>query len=492
MPLILTLSPKARAATPGRRLACAAAALVLTAGCAVGPDYHRPAAIAPAAYKEVEGWKPAAPNDAADRGAWWAVLGDPVLNDLEAQVDVANQSLLQSKANYEAARQIARSDRAGLFPDLSAAGSAERSRAADLTSPTGTTHPVNNFSASLQAAWEPDLWGKVRRQTEADVSTAQADAALVASARLSLQSSLAQDYITLRVLDANVRLLQNSIDDYRHSLSITKNKYTVGVAARSDVIEAETQVDSTRAQQIAVGVQRAQMEHAIAVLIGRAPGDFSIAVQPTLNLALVQPPPQLPSALLERRPDVAAAERDVAAANAKIGVATAAYYPDLSLSAQGGFEGNPLHRLFTAPTEFWSLGSQLTDTLFDWGQRHDLVLEARATYDGSVANYRQVVLTAFQQVEDSLASLGLLAQEADVEDSAVKEATQAAQIALNEYNAGTVDYTTVVTAQVTELANRETALSILETRLNSGVTLMTALGGGWNAADLPNSKRVLH
>jgi NodT family efflux transporter outer membrane factor (OMF) lipoprotein len=486
-------SPSAPSSSPrmsrsGPRLICAAAALVF-AGCAVGPNYHRPAAAAPAAYKEVEGWKPAAPNDAADRGAWWTVLGDPILNDLEAQVDVSNQTLLQDKANYQAARQIARSDQAGLFPTLGAAGSANKTKSPPLT---GSSKPATTFSASLQAAWEPDLWGRVRRQTEADVSSAQAEAALVASARLSLQASLAQDYITLRVLDANVRLLQNSIDDYQHSLSITKNKYTVGVAARSDVIEAETQVDSTRAQLISVGVQRAQMEHAIAVLIGRAPGDFTVPVQPALTLAVAQVPAQLPSTLLERRPDVAESEREVAAANARIGVATAAYFPDLSLSAQGGFQGYPLHRLFTMPTEFWSLGSQLTETLFDAGQRHDLVREARANYDASVAGYRQTVLSAFEQVEDSLASLGILAQEADVEASAVAEATQAAQIAVNEYNAGTVDYTTVVTAQVTELNNRETQLGILETRLTSSVTLMTSLGGGWSADELPDAHAVLH
>jgi len=492
MPLILTKSRPGRTFAGVLRLAGSTTALLLIAGCAVGPNYQRPTAAAPAAFKEVEGWKPAAPNDGADRGPWWTFLGDPVLNDLEARVDVSNQSLLQDKANYEAARQIARSDQASLFPTLGALGSADKSKSAPLLSPTGRSQPVTTYSASLQAAWEPDLWGKVRRQTEADVSTAQADAALVASARLSLQSSLAQDYIILRVLDANVRLLQNSIDNYQHSLAITKNKYAVGVAARSDVIQAETQVDSTRAQLIALGVQHAQMEHAIAVLIGQAPGDFDVAAQPSLTLAPAEVPAQLPSTLLERRPDIAEAERQVAAANARIGVATAAYYPNLSLSAQGGFEGNPLHRLFTAPTEFWSLGSQLSDTLFDAGLRRDLVREARANYDASVANYRQTVLSAFQQVEDSLASLGILAREAEVESAAVAEATQGAQIALNEYNAGTVDYTTVVTAQVTALNNQETALSILQTRLVSSVTLMAALGGGWSAHDLPDPHAVLH
>jgi NodT family efflux transporter outer membrane factor (OMF) lipoprotein len=470
----------------------AGAATLLAAGCAVGPNYKRPAAPVPVAFKEAAGWKEAAPNDAADRGAWWTALGDPVLTQLEGQVEVSNQSLLAAEANYQAARQIARADRATFFPTLGAVGAANKSKSPTFNSSAPSARGNTTFSASLQAAWEPDLWGRVRRQTEADVANAQATAAEVASARLSLQSTLAQDYIILRVLDAKVRLLENALSNYQHAFSITKNKYTVGVAARSDVIEAQTQLDSTNAQRIDVGVQRAQLEHAIAVLTGRPPGEFALAAQPDLALQLIDVPAQLPSRLLERRPDVAQAERDVAAANARIGVQTAAYYPDLSLSAQGGYQGYPLHRLFTAPTEFWSLGSQLTESLFDAGQRHALVLEARANYDVSVANYRQTVLTAFEQVEDSLSGLSILAQEAEVEKAAVGEATQAAQIALNEYNAGTVDYTTVVTAQVTELSNRETELAILQARLTSSVTLVAALGGGWAMADLPNSRAVLH
>jgi NodT family efflux transporter outer membrane factor (OMF) lipoprotein len=474
----------------GLWLACAAS--MLAAGCAVGPDYKRPAAPVPAAFKEAPGWKQATPSDAADRGPWWTVLGDPVLTQLEEQVAVSNQSLLEAEANYQAARQIARADRSTYFPTLSAVGAANKSKTPTFSSPNPSARGNTTFSASLQAAWEPDLWGRVRRQTEADVANAEAVAAEVASARLSLQSTTAQDYIILRILDARAQLLDNSIAEYQHALTITKNKYTVGVAARSDVIEAETQLDSTRAQRIDTGVQRAQLEHAIAVLIGKPPGEFGIAPQAQFTLQLTEVPAEVPSRLLERRPDVAQAERDVAAANARIGVQTAAYYPDLSLSAQGGYQGYPLHRLFTAPTEFWSLGSQLGETLFNGGQRRALVLEARANYDVSVANYRQTVLTAFQQVEDSLSGLTILAQEAEVQKAAVGEATQAAQIALNEYNAGTVDYTTVVTAQVTELSNRETELNILQSRLTSSVTLMAALGGGWTAADLPNSRAVLH
>jgi NodT family efflux transporter outer membrane factor (OMF) lipoprotein len=467
------------------RSVCAVAAVALVAGCAVGPDYHRPVMAAPAAYKEAAGWEPAAPNEAANRGAWWEAFQDPGLNDLEIQVANSNQSLLQAAANYEAARQIARSERADLWPSLSAAGSANRSK-----SPGFSASP-SILSASLQAAWEPDFWGAVRRQTESDVTSAQASAATAANARLSLQSALAQDYIALRILDDKVRLLQNSIDAYRRSLEISQNKYQVGVAARSDVILAQTQLDSTRAQMIDVGVQRAQLDHAIAVLVGHAPGDFSVPPRAALGLSLVIVPAQLPSDLLERRPDIAQAERAVASANARIGVQTAAYFPSLSLSASGGYQGSPLSRLFTAPTQFWSLGSQLTESLFDAGARRDLVKEARANYDASVAGYRGTVLTAFQQVEDGVAGLRILAQEADVEDAAVAEATQAAQIALNEYKAGTVDYTTVVTAQVTELSNRESALAIQESRLTTAVALMTALGGGWEAKDLPSSGQVL-
>jgi len=487
---LLPTSLKKRMGRFGLRLTCASTALVFFGGCAVGPNYRRPTASAPAAYKEVEGWKPATPADASNRGPWWNAFADKDLDDLEAQVDLANQSLKQAEATYEAARQLARAEHASLFPNLSAAGSAVRSKSAQGSSNLAGTAPVTNFSASLQAVWEPDFWGSVRRQAEEDVTSAQASAAAAASARLSIQSALAQDYIELRIMDANARLLQDSIDAYHRSLQIAQNKYAVGVATRSDVLQAQTQVDSARAQLIAVGVPRSQMEHAIAVLVGKAPADFAIAPRAALGLSLAQIPPQLPSALLERRPDIAEAEREVASANARIGVQTAAYFPNLTLSADGGFEGSVLRRLFTTPDRFWSLGSSLGESLFNAGQLRDLVQSARANYDASVANYRQTVLGAFQQVEDGLAIQGILAREAQVQEEAVKESSHAAQIALNEYKAGTVDYTTVVTAQVTELTNRETALSVLETRLTSCAALMTALGGGWSTADLPTSGKI--
>jgi len=297
-----------------------------------------------------------------------------------------------------------------------------------------------------------------------------------------MQATLVTDYINLRATDEKIRLLENAVAAYARTLKITQNKYSVGVAARSDVITAQTQLDSTRAQLIDTGVARAQYEHAIAVLIGRAPSDFSIARTPTMGLTLPEIPPQLASSLLERRPDVAAAERLAISANAKIGIQAAAYYPSLSLSATGGYEGSPIGSLITAPFRFWTLGAQATDSLLDWGQRHDLVLSAKASYEASAANYRETVLTALQQVEDNLAGLRILKEEAQVQETAVSEAALASQIALNEYNAGTVDFTTVAAAQVTELTNRETDLGINQSLLTSSVALIQALGGGWAPA----------
>jgi len=469
-----------------------AAAVLLLAGCAVGPDYRRPETAPPAAFKEAPAdWKTAAPSDAADRGTWWRTFNDPELNALEERVAVSNQTLAQNVANYEEARQLARSDRTSFLPLLSANGSAGRSKAPAVANSPVSPSPVNNFSASLAASWEPDLWGKLSRTVESDVATAQADAAALASARLSIQTTLAEDYIQLRVLDQKQQLLNNAVEAYRRSLKISTNKYAVGVAARSDVILAQTQLDSTRAQSIDVGVQRSQLEHAIAVLVGTAPSAFSIAGRPAADLAVPAIPAQMPSSLLERRPDVAQAEREVASANARIGVQTAAYFPAISLTGDLGYQSSRLSKIFEAPFRFWSLGGQVSDALLDWGQRHDQVLAARAVYNGSVANYRQVVLTAFQQVEDNLSGLRILAEEAAVEDVAVNEAAEAARISQNEYNAGTVDYTTVVTAEVTELNNRESALAILEERLVSSAALMAALGGGWDASDLPSAGQVV-
>lgn len=473
------------------RLALGAALLVLAAGCAVGPDYRRPQVSVPAAFKEDAGWKAAAPGDGADRGPWWEAFHDPVLDELEVQVDRSNLTIVQAVANYEEARQIARSDRTGYLPTVGVLGSAQRSKLPEAQAIPGRGLTSSSYAAELQASWQPDFWGKLQRTVEADVAAAQADAADLASARLSTQGSVAQDYIGLRVADDQIRLLENAVGDYKRTVSITKNKYAVGVAARSDIITAQTQLDSTRAQLIGAGVQRAQLEHAIAVLLGKAPADFSIARRPDLGIAIPGIPAQMPSSLLERRPDVASAERLAAEANAKIGVQTAAYYPTFSISGAAGYEGSPLNQLITAPFKFWTLGAQAADSLLDWGQRHDVVLSARAAYESAAANYRQTVLTALQQVEDNLAGLRILKAQALVEQDAVTEATQAAQIALNEYNAGTVDFTTVAAAQVTELTNRETALGINASQLTSSVALIQALGGGWTSADLPSPSRVV-
>jgi NodT family efflux transporter outer membrane factor (OMF) lipoprotein len=471
----------------------AGAAAALAAGCAVGPDYKRPAPVAPLAFKEAAGWTAAQPGDVAPRGPWWEVFQDPVLNDLEAQVAISNLGLAAAAANYEEARQLARSDRTGFLPTVSVDGSAQRAKSAAAHTSAGLVQgtTANTFSASLQASWEPDIWGKVSRTVEADVATAVADAAELAAVRLSTQSTLAQDYVLLRALDEKNGLLSNAVKDYTRTLMISKNKYAVGVAARSDVISAQSELDATRAQLVDVGVQRAQLEHAIAVLIGKLPSDVHIEFEDHVMMTLPAIPPQLPSTLLERRPDVAEAERTVAAANAKVGIQTAAYFPTLSLSAAGGFQGSPLHQLFTTPFRYWSLGGQVADSLIDWGQRHDQVLAARAAYDGTVANYRQTVLTAVQQVEDNLSGLRILAQESEIEDAAVAEAAEAARITFNEYNAGTVDYTTVVTAQVAELTNRESALTIHQERLVDSIALIAALGGGWTAADLPTTHDVV-
>ncbi len=471
----------------------------------MGPTYHRPTVAVPADFKEAAGWKEAAPNDAAPRGPWWERYQDPVLNDLETQVAVSNLTLQQAAANYEAAREIARSDRAGFLPPISLEGSAQRSQAPagrSVSSSTGassttavvsapvTPAPVNNFSASLGTTWTPDFWGRVRRQTEEDVASAQASAADLANSRLATQAALAQDYIELRTADEKKHLLDHAADDYARTLKISQNKYAVGVAGRSDILSAQAQLDSTRAQAVDTGVQRAQLEHAIAVLLGRPPAEFTLVPRADLGLPVPAVPRQLPSDLLERRPDIAAAERSVAAANAKVGVQTAAYFPDITISAQGGYEGSVLHRLLEAPNRFWSIGSNLSETLLDWGQRRAELRETKAQYDASVAGYRETVLSGFAQVEDNLASLRILEDEAQIQSTAVDEATQATQIASNEYAAGTVDYTTVVTTQVAELNDRETALAIRQSRLLASVALIEALGGDWQAADLPSSGQV--
>ena len=459
------------------------------AGCAVGPDYKRPEVEITPAYKEAGEWKVAQPQDDLDRGKWWGVFGDPQLDALVGQVEVSNQNVLVAEAQFRRALALVASSRAAYFPTLDADASVVRSR-----SPTGviggTTagRIITNRSASLNSGWEADLWGRLRRAVESNEAGAQASAADLAAARLSAQAELASSYFQLRILDAQKQLLQDTVAAFQKSLDLTKNRYDAGVAAKVDLVQAETQLKSTQAQAIDTGVQRAQLEHAIAVLIGKAPAEFSIAAAP-LAAAMPRVPTGLPSELLERRPDVAAAERRVAAANAQIGVAKAAYFPSLTLSASYGSRSADASQWFTVPSRFWSIGPALAQSIFDAGLRRAQTEQAIAAYDATVAEYRQAVLAGFQEVEDNLAALRILGEEAEVQEGAVRAARESVLLTTNQYKAGIVSYINVVTVQTTQLNNERTAMGILGRRLVAAVTLVKALGGGWSAAEIAADNR---
>jgi len=471
---------------------------VLVAACALGPDYRKPDLAVPAAYKENVDWKPATPGDALRRGACWEVFGDPLLDDLEKQVDVSNQSLKQAEAQYRQAAALVSGARANFFPTVGVSFSAQRAGrygsgsvvsggtviGGSTTGSSGSSHPTDTYSLPFTASWEPDLWGRVRRTVEGDVATAQASAATLESTRLSLQAELATTYFQLRVVDEQKRLLDDTVAAYQRALQLTQNQYNVGVVARADVVQAETQLKQAQVQAIDLGISRAQFEHAIALLIGKTPADFSLAAQP-LKASPPGIPVELPATLLERRPDVAIAERQAAAANAQIGVAETAFFPNLTLSATAGFQSSTLSNLLTAPSRFWSLGPQLAETIFSGGAREAQVAQARAGFDAAAANYRQVALAAFQNVEDNLAALRILEAEAAAQADALKSAETSLAIALNQYRAGTVSYLNVVTAQTTAYSNERNAISILGNRLTDSVALIKALGGGWDAAQLP-------
>lgn len=456
---------------------------VSLAGCAVGPDYARPKVDAPAGYKELQGWRAAQPADTLPRGEWWTLFGDPELDALVGRIEISNQNLRASEARLRQARALADQARAGLFPTLSANASATRSKAPSLpNAPSFATGAVNNFNASLNASWELDLWGRLRRSLEAGEAEAQASAADLEAARLSAQATLAQSYLSLRVADATRRTLEETVAAYARTLALTQNRYNAGVAARVDVVQAEVQLKSAQAQLIDAGVERAQLEHAIALQLGIAPAGLTLAPAP-LAARMPAIPVGLPSELLERRPDVAAAERRAAAANARIGVARAAYFPTVTLSAASGSRTTSLADLFAAPTRFWSLGAALAEPLFDAGLRRAQTAQAMAVYDEDVAAYRQSVLTGFQEVEDNLAALRILEEEALLQDEVVRAARQAVELTTNQYRAGVVSYLDVVTAQATLLANERTAANILGRRLTASVALIKALGGGWNAQE---------
>ena len=459
-------------------------AIALFGGCAVGPDYVRPDAEVPQAYKEAGAWKLAQPQDEASRGRWWEIFKDPQLDALLEQVEISNQNVLASEAQFRRARSLLAASRAGYFPTVTADASITRSRSpTGLVGGTTAGRIITNRSASLDAGWELDLWGRVRRTVESNEANAQASAADLAAARLSAQAALASNYFLLRVLDAQKQILDENVGALQRSLDLTKNRYAAGVAAKVDLVQAETQLKSTLADAVDTGVQRAQLEHAIAVLIGKPPATFSL---PPTALAVTMPaiPPAVPSALLERRPDIAAAERTVAAANAQIGVAKAAYFPALSLSGSLGSRAADASQWFTAPSRFWSIGPALSLPLFDAGLRRAQTDQAIAAYDATVAEYRQAVLTGFQEVEDNLAALRILEEEAKVQEDAVRAARESVILTTNQYKAGTVSFLNVAVVQASQLNNERTAMGILGRRLVAAVTLVKALGGGWSAAEI--------
>ena len=481
--------------------ALALASTALLSACAVGPNYVRPPVQTTPRFKEAEGWIRAEPADAAPRGDWWAMFNDPVLSDLEQKVVVSNQNIVAAEAAYRQAHAIVAEDRSQLFPTITANGSVTHSSSGSgstviPTGGTGSTGTTGNpsttvisnartsYQVGLGASWAPDLWGKIRRTVEGASASAQASAADLANARLSAQSELAIDYVQLRADDELKRLTDLTVEGYRRSLQITTNQYNAGIAAKSDLLTAQTQLANAQAQSADYIRQRQQMEHAIAVLAGMAPAELTIAPA-SWTLAPPDVPVAIPSVLLQRRPDVAAAERQAANANAQIGVQESAYYPTLDLTGQGGFTGSNLTTLFNASNFFWSLGGSAAETLLDFGARKARVREARAAYDQAVAQYRQTVLTAFQQVEDQLAAERILGQEAPFRTEASQAADAAERIALNQYRAGTTTYTTVVVAQNTALQARTSLITNQTNQIVASLDLITALGGGWSASELP-------
>lgn len=458
--------------------------------CTIGPDYQRPQLQTPAQFKQIKGWTQAKPGDVLERGSWWQLYGDSELNALVERLNISNQNLAASEAQYRQARALVRGARAAFYPSLSSsAGVSRSSQGSNSGSISNTSSSTTNggidksYELGLNAAWELDIWGKLRRSLESSRAGFEASAADLAALKLSLQAELVQNYLQLRVLDDQQRLLDATVAAYARSLKLTENQYNAGIVPKSDVSQALTQLKSTQAQAIDLKWQRAQLEHAIAALIGVPPSELSIAVREQLPV-LPEIPVALPSQLLERRPDVAAAERRVIAANAEIGVAESAWYPDLSISASGGYRGSSFADWVDLPNRFWSLGPQLALTLFDGGARSAELERSEAAYDQTVAQYRQAVLDSFREVEDYLVQLRVLEQEAVIQQEALDAARESLRLIENQYRAGTVDFNSVVSVQATALNNERTALSLLGTRLNASVQLIAALGGGWQIANV--------
>jgi len=475
-------------------------ALILFKGCDKAPKYATPTVATPPAYKELtpdtfketNDWKFARPNDAVIRGKWWEMFNDPQLNSLEEQLHTANQNIAIADANFRAARALVKESRSQYFPTVTTSPSiiVSRQSAASTHSNVSPGRQSVNYTLPFDATWEPDFWGRIRNTVVASASEAQASAADLQNVRLSVEAELAFDYYQLRSLDTEKRLLDTTIAAYQQQLELTRVRFQTGIASDEDVAQAETQLKTTEAQATDLGIARAQFEHAVAVLAGQPPAGFSLAAAPSGG----QPPAipvGLPSQLLERRPDIAAAERRVAESNAEIGVTKAAFFPSLTLSATAGLESTSIASWFTWPARFFSLGPTLSQTLFDKGRRKAATEVARAQYEGTVASYRQTVLTAFQEVEDNLAALRILSRELDEQNDAVASSQRALSVATERYKSGIDSYLNVITAQTTLLSNQRTAVNLQMQQMTASVELIKALGGGWNQASLPTPKQLV-
>ncbi|MFJ2362569.1 efflux transporter outer membrane subunit [Pseudomonas sp. NPDC087697] len=475
----------------GSRLLSLSLSVLMLSACAIGPDYQRPQVAEPAQYKQAEGWRQATPSDSLARGAWWELYGDQQLNGLVDKLNSANQTVAQSEAQYRQAQALVRSARGAFFPTGNLSAGKTRSSqgtGSSSSSLSSTSSGIRDtYNTQLGVSWEADVWGKLRRGLEADKASAEASFADLAAMRLSQQSELVQNYLQLRVIDQQKRLLQATVENYQRSLTMTENQYRAGVSGKDAVAQAQTQLKSTQADMVDLIWQRAQFENAIAVLIGLPPAEFNLAE--TQNIpTLPQVPLNLPSQLLERRPDIASAERSVIAANANIGVAKAAYYPDLTLSLSGGYSSSTYSDLISLPNRFWSVGPKLAMTLFDGGQRSAEVDRSEAVYDQTVAKYRQTVLDGFREVENYLVQLKVLEDEAAVRQEALDAARESLRLTQNQYKAGLIAYLDVVVVQATALSNERSVLTLQQSRLIASVNLIAALGGGWDGQTQPSEK----
>jgi len=472
--------------------------LIIFPGCVVGPRYNRPTVQTPGTFKEVtpddlkkmDGWKVAQPQDSVLHGKWWETFGDPQLNTLEEQVNISNQNVAAAFANFMAARALVREARAQYFPTVTAGASIIHQRQPSVSSGTSSATTSTEYSLPFDASWTPDLWGRVRNTVRANVANAQASAADLENTRLTAQAELAVDYFQLRGQDALKQLLDSTVKAYEESLKLTKALYETGIDSDESVAQAETQLEATRALDTSIGILRSQYEHAIALLAGQPASSFSIAVEP-----LKTPPPAIPfgvpSQLLERRPDIAASERLMAQANAQIGVAKAAYYPTLTLSASAGFQTTAGSSWFSWPSRFWSVGPAISELIYDGGLRRATVEQVRAQYDQTVANYRGTVLTAFQQVEDNLSTLRVLSKEIQEQDTAIQSAQRSLNLATDRYRLGIDPYLNVITAQTTLFGNQQTAVNLRIQQIVASVQLIEAVGGGWDSSTLPTSQQII-